>query len=510
MQLRDYQTKGIVDVSRMLAAGKKRVVFQLPTGGGKTVVFSAITKRYLQRSQKPVIIIVHREELFRQTRETLFDKFGITSEPIIAGMKKIKPSEVYVAMVESTQSRLSKLPEMPGLVIIDEAHIANFNKLLGDFPHSLIVGFTATPVSSNKKQPLNKTYEDIVCGPHIYQLIKSGSLCQNITFAPQDIVERAALTLKAGEFDESVMASQFSKTRYVNNTLRFYKKWAEGEKTIIFNCNIEHSKRVTDAFRLAGRNAKHLDGSMSKTERRQTLMWFKNTPGAILNNVGVLTAGFDEPSITTVIINLATKSLTKWLQMTGRGSRPFPGKEFFKIIDLGGNALEHGDWNHPHNWYDMFHNPKKARDKKGIPPVKSCPKCDAIIPAQSRSCEFCGHTFHVKHEATEEELSELIVITKGIDIKKILNRNQEKKDYFAFFEAGRKIAAKAKKPLTNENINQLYEEYLLHIKIWCKATGRNFSSSHENIAREHFLKCLQPPETPKLKPIQMQQMKLSL
>ena len=64
----------------------------------------------------------------------------------------------------------------------------------------------------------------------------------------------------------------------------------------------------------------------------------------ILVNVGIATTGYDYPPTQTVILNKKTKSLALYLQMLGRGSRPFKGKEYFNVIDMGSNIIEHG-WN---------------------------------------------------------------------------------------------------------------------------------------------------------------------
>ena len=486
--LRPYQERAVTEVATKLAEGKRKVIFQLATGGGKTVVFSAISQRFTEKNESSVLILVHRKELLQQTRKTLYTHFGIIGEAIVAGVRHIKTARVYVGMVESVSRRIQKINGI-GLVIIDEAHIANFNKIHQYFPEQFIIGFTATPLSSNKKMPMKDYYDDIVCGVDIPELIQGGHLCQNITFAPKDIVERSALTLKGGEFDEGAMAAAYSAPRHINNTVKAYEQWGGGTKTIIFNCNIEHSKAVTTAFKLAGYETRHLDGTMNAAERTNTLNWFKHTPTGILNNVAVLTAGFDEPSIETVIINKATMSLPLWLQTTGRGSRPTPSKSMFRIIDMGGNALQHGDWCDSRNWADMFHNPKKPRDSDQPAPVKSCPQCQAIIAAQCITCQYCGYEFPKKEAAPEEELSELVVITRGIDVQQLISENQDKKDYFTFFRIGRDLAAnagRAKRKMTDELAEQILIEYERMAADWCHTTGRRWNQWHRDRAREHL------------------------
>ncbi len=327
-QLRQYQTIGIDKIATKYAQGINRIIFQLATGGGKTVTFAGLVHRFLQRQQKRVLILVHREELLRQAYRTLYEWYDISAAPITAGTTYLPNVLVYVAMVETAYNRLKKNPNYfgnIGLLIVDECHIGNFKKLYDSFPDALQVGFTATPISGNKKDPLKNHFKDIVTGIDIPDLIQSGSLVPNKTYHIKN-VNRKELKIKNGEFDEVEMGRMFSGTKMVQNCVRAYKEYGAGTKTIIFNCNIEHSKKVNDAFQAFGYPARHLDGMCDEKYRKDTLLWFKNTSGAILNNVGILTTGFDEPSVITVIVNRSTMSLPLWLQMTAAAPGPLRAK----------------------------------------------------------------------------------------------------------------------------------------------------------------------------------------
>lgn len=511
-----------------LKAGKRRMCGQLATGGGKTVIFSAISKRFTDRNSTSVLILVHRKELLQQTRRTLFNMYGISAEIIVAGTRYIHPSRVYIGMIESTNRRVERLQNI-GLVIIDEAHIAVFNKMHTHFPDQYIIGFTATPLSSNKRFPMKLYYDDIVCGADIPELIECGHLCQNITRAPKEIVDRNEIAIKNGEFDEQEMAAAFSKPKHVLNVVQAYRQWALNTKTIVFNVNVAHSKEVCAEFVRQGFNCRHLDGNTESVERAKTLRWFKETPDAILCNVGILTAGFDEPTIENVIVNKATLSMPLWLQMTGRGGRiinedfinkyqheyPYPLnlKFHFGIIDMGGNALAHGDWCDARDWTKLFHNPPQV-NKDGIAPIKICPKCEGIVHASARTCklptqdgELCGYEWPVKPPTPEELMQEFVIVTKGIDAAAIVQSNEDKKEYFSFFRIGTLLAAEAKNTftgeLTEELVNFILQKYYEQGKAWAKAISQRrldnwneltekpkkviFSDWHKAKAKEHLL-----------------------
>jgi superfamily II DNA or RNA helicase len=479
MELRDYQIKLTDDVIRKLS--KRKVIAQLATGGGKTVCFSSITKRYIDKHEKSVLILVHRKELLQQTRRSLHNAFNLDCQIIIAGMKSIPYNRIYVGMVETVKRRIDQLHNI-GMIIIDEAHIANFNLIHNHFPESYFIGFTATPLAAAKDKPLKNYYNDIVCGVDIADLIKIGSLCANETYAAKDSVNRKELSIKAGEFDNSLMGLEFSQPQHVKNVVKIYKEKAEGTKAIVFNVNIEHSLKVTDAFKEAGYNCRHFDGETDSNERTEVLSWFENTPGAILCNVGIATTGFDEPTIETVIVNRSTMSMPLWLQMTGRGSRPTEFKKTFTIIDMGGNAITHGDWCDRHNWDYLFWNPPKKGE--GVAPVKDCPKCMRILHAKVMICPECGHEFPPPKQKVEEELSEFVLVTKNINVLDIIYECRFNQEYRPFFKLAESFARELK--YTTKELNQEKFIFTLHIledkhREWCRLVGKKYDQWHQNL-----------------------------
>jgi superfamily II DNA or RNA helicase len=182
----------------------------------------------------------------------------------------------------------------------------------------------------------------------------------------------------------------------VNKYLKFGTEGGKAEKAICFNVNIEHSVEVCRRFLEVGVNAEHVDGETPGEERKAILSRFQTGQTQVLCNVGIVTTGYDEPSVEIIIVNRATTSLPLWLQMAGRGSRIFGGKDRFKLIDMGENWKHLGLWEDERDWKDMFHNPVKEK-KKGAndapAPVKDCPECDALLNISVRFCPHCGHEF---------------------------------------------------------------------------------------------------------------------
>ena len=315
------------------------LLYQLPTGGGKTVIFSAIAKRYIEESGKKVLILTHRIELSIQTSKQL-SAIQVPNKVINSEVKTLEDQNdytCYIAMVETLNNRLNEndqFIENVGLVIVDEAHYNSFRKIFQFYEDANILGVTATPLSSNRNLPLKDHYNKLLVGESISNLIGEGYLSDAETYS-YDVNLHGLKIGSNGDFTVSSSDLLYSNYFMQEKLIFAYEEVAIGEKTLIFNAGIETSRRVEESFKKLKYNIRHLDSTFSDKDRKDVIRWFKETPDAILTSVGILTTGFDEPSVQTIIINRATRSLTLYHQMIGRGSRRIPNKSQFKIIDLG-------------------------------------------------------------------------------------------------------------------------------------------------------------------------------
>tara|TARA_R110002050_G_scaffold95560_5_gene198962 strand:+ start:850 stop:2361 length:1512 start_codon:yes stop_codon:yes gene_type:complete len=361
--LYDYQEEDLNTIFNYLDdnGDNSNLLYQLPTGGGKTVVFSEIAKRYIERTKKKVVVLTHRIELSQQTSKML-KGFGVKNKIINSEVKEWQDQNEYmcfVAMVETLNNRLQEEKieiNNIGLVIIDEAHYNSFRKLFKFFENSVILGVTATPLSSNIKLPMKDNYKKLIVGESIESLIQKKFLAK----ANMYNYDVSLQTLKLGiNGDYTVKSSDelYGNYSMLNKLVAAYNEIAKGTKTLIFNNGINTSRYVCETFKKAGYNIRHLDNKNNASERKEILKWFKETPDAILTSVSILTTGFDEPSVETIILNRATRSLTLYFQMIGRGSRYLPQKEEFNVIDMGNNVARFGLWNAGIDWQEIFHFP---------------------------------------------------------------------------------------------------------------------------------------------------------
>lgn len=342
------------------------LLYQLPTGGGKTVIFSEIVRQYLKHHNKKVLVMTHRVELCKQTSEML-SSFGVVNKVVnsTANLSDQAKYSCFVAMVETLNNRLNdnKLDISDiGLVIIDEAHYNSFTKLFKFFEKSFILGVTATPLSSNRSLPMKDNYQELIVGESIESLIENEFLAEvevfqyNMGLTSLEIGSNGDYTVKSSD-------DLYSGVGMLDQLFQAYNAHSKGKKVLIFNNGINTSVQVYYHLKAEGLNVMHLDNTASKKERKQILRWFKETPDAILTSVSILTTGFDEPTIDTIILNRATRSLTLYFQMIGRGSRILNNKSKFSMIDLGNNYQRFGPWEAPLDWQAIFRSPDYYMDR---------------------------------------------------------------------------------------------------------------------------------------------------
>lgn len=309
--------------------------------------------------------MTHRVELCKQTSNMLTE-FGVKNKVVnsTANLDDQNDYMCFVAMVETLNNRL--LDDVldvsgVGLVIIDEAHYNSFTKIFKFFSKSFLLGVTATPLSSNTKLPMNENYNELIAGETIQALIENEFLAKANMYAYN--VGLTSLTIGAnGDYTVKSSEDLYTSTGMLTKLMQAYDQRSKGKKTLIFNNGINTSLYVYESFKQAGLPIMHLDNTASKKQRAYILDWFKHTPGAILSSVSILTTGFDEPTVESIILNRATKSLTLYYQMIGRGSRILKDKSEFDVIDLGNNFLRFGPWGADLDWQKIFRNPDTFLD----------------------------------------------------------------------------------------------------------------------------------------------------
>lgn len=403
---RPYQVELVTNLRRSFAGGNKRIVLCAPTGAGKTIMFTYMAVEHAKKGGK-VLILTHRGELLKQAAK------GLQSAQMITPKLKVVDHEnpFSIGMVETIYRRTESLKDFLAsrtLVICDEAHLENFTKLFEYIsPTAAVIGATATPYRKHSQNCLSEFYTDLIQSVDTPDLIEQGFLSRAITYSVP--INLKGLKKTGDDYDT---AQYYVENKTYEGVVENYLRHSPNEKALLFSSNVASSKQVCKEFNLRHIKALHIDGGTPDYERAEILDWFANTPNAVLCNCGVLTAGFDQPDITTIILYRATTSLPLFLQMCGRGSRVTETKRTFKILDFGMNVERLGFWQMPRIW--SLKKQAKREKAKGAPPMRTCEDCGALIPAKVKICPECGHE-HIQEKKRNESviLEQLLELPKG-------------------------------------------------------------------------------------------------
>jgi superfamily II DNA or RNA helicase len=363
LQLRDYQQQ-LVDGVRSAWQAHQRVLFQLPTAGGKTVCFSHLAQDAVKDGGR-VLVLAHRQELLTQAQAKLQ---AVTAAPVglmVAG-KRPTDEPIICSSIQSatTPANLQRLIDFePQLILVDEAHLSvsrSYKKVFEALPNARLAGCTATPRRLDGKG-LDEVFQHLVLGPTPKQLIKAGHLVPLRTFAVERPIDTEGLHKRAGEFIQAELEERVSIVRLCGDAVQEWFRLCPGRKTISFCLNVAHAYAIAEAFNEAGVPAAALDGNSSAQERQRVLDAFRDGSILYLANCALFTEGLDVPDIGAIQLLTATASLTKYLQACGRGARPADDKADAIILDHGNNAIRLGL---PQSWREWTLDAKPKRPKK--------------------------------------------------------------------------------------------------------------------------------------------------
>ncbi len=409
IKLRQYQESAYDNIRNSYAAGARRVLFVLPTGGGKTYTFTYAAKMALEKG-KVVFFLVHKKGLITQISDSLTD-FGIRHGIIGGGKRKQYYLNAQVCSVQSLINRLADptLP-CPDLIIIDEAHhstAGTWKKIVEHYSNTYILGVTATPIRTDGRG-LGEIFETMVLGPEIMELIESKDLVMPIIYCPKSSIELdfSDVSKKSdGDYNEVQLVAKIDKPTITGDAIEKYRELCDKQPAIYFCINIAHSEHVAEQFRDAGYIAYAVHSNMEDMEIARILKGLGNGTIHVVTSCNLISEGTDVPKVSCIGHLRPTMSLGLYMQINGRGLRPALGKENCIIIDHVDNYKRHG---HPCNsqaWtLDGIKRKNKSKEVAVVlDSYEMCDGCFAVFVA-APACPQCGK--EVKKKAREIEIVE--------------------------------------------------------------------------------------------------------
>lgn len=496
IELREYQSESLSEIRKALSM-YRRIIFQLPTGGGKGVMLGAIASMCLKKGNS-VLILAHSEEIITQDAGHC-RKWGADTAVVLAKTRKIPTANCVCMMAQTAQQRAKKQDWYYWLrsftmVVLDECHRAEMNFIFDVIPDkTFVVGLSASPARYGGQRQLGLDYGAVVIGPSVKDLIAGGYLCRCRLFsldAPSmDDVEWNYAT---GDYNRGQMASKFkSRARYVG-AVDNYLRICPGEKCLVFCCSSEQTIELTKAFCERGIDAKYcLSGDFDEDDdysgdRDDVVNGFAKGEFPVLVNYGLFTTGIDIPDIKVVMLMFSTTSLVKYLQCLGRASRPAPGKNGeFLCLDFGRNYERLGRYEDERQW-SVWHNTGAGG---GVSPVKECKGCGRLVPVSWTDCQFCGYHFPSQQEIYVAELQEIV-------------SKEQEKETLEQMVARKKLAGWKNdwilRDICQKNPDNQKEVFMRAIEVLRTNHGEKIDGRYWKFFKQHKLKQVKRDEGPKL------------
>lgn len=438
MILRQYQIESISALRESMKRNK-HLILQASCGAGKTIISAEIAKLAIEKGKK-VLFLVNRRDLVKQTVEK-YKQYGMEDYTgiILAGEDPSLGKPIQCASLQTYGRRL-KLADLEinkwfhdaDLIIYDECHSSNaytYKKILELYQDKYVIGLSATPMGAGGRG-LGENFDSIVECVSMNKLIELGFLVPAIHYAPSK-PDLGNVPKLGNDYSVKVLGDRVDKPKLVGDIVDNWFKLAYDRKTIIFATNVKHSKHIRDSFLNRGVKIAHIDAHTNDEDRQSVYNDFENGDLQILTNVGVACEGSDLPIADCVCIARPTLLVTRWLQMAGRGARPYPGKKDYLLLDFAGCIDRHGLVDDEVTWSldpgKPAAQPKKPRKKEKT--IITCEMCSAAFTG--RRCPQCGN--EVKDYGKKIECVDADLVEVG-NAKKPKATMTEKKEFFAMLE----------------------------------------------------------------------------
>lgn len=335
MKLRDYQQGAREAIQNEWDKGIKKTLLVLPTGTGKTIVFSKVIEDRVKKGER-VLVLAHRGELLDQAADKLEKSTGLKCATEKAEQTSLCSwYRVVVGSVQTLQrdKRLNNFTKNHfDTIVIDEAHHCisdGYQRVLNHFDEANVLGVTATPDRGDMRN-LGTYFESLAYEYTLPKAIKSGYLSPIKALTIPLELDLSTVSQQAGDFKASDLGNALDP--YLESIANEMVKVAKDRKIVVFLPLVKTSQKFTEILNTKGFRAAEVNGESK--DRAEILEDFDNDKYNVLCNSMLLTEGWDCPSVDCVVVLRPTKVRSLYSQMVGRGTRLYPGKNELLLLDF--------------------------------------------------------------------------------------------------------------------------------------------------------------------------------
>jgi DNA repair protein RadD len=423
VELRSYQHEALVALFQYWREGGGNPLVDLPTGTGKSFLIGDLSRRFVGRGRR-VLIVSHVREIISQDAAALcalwpdmpLGTLGINSAAL---GERDTQAPILLATVQS----IFRNPQALGrrnLLIVDEAQripksdtgmfhatIAGLREL---YPQMRVAGFTATPYrldSGRLDQGKTRLFDRVVYSYGIADAVRDGWLSPLVAKSTESEIDTSGVGRRGGEFILADLERAADQAVLVGAAVAEIVHYGAGRRNgwLAFCCGVDHALHVRDVLRSRGVSCETIVGTTPAGEREQIIADYRAGKILCLTGCDVFTTGFDVAHVDLIALLRPTLSTGLYVQMAGRGTRKAPGKQNCLLLDFGSNVMRHG----PVDAVDVQEREPRGRS---VAHAKTCPDCKTMVAPAIRKCPDCGFTWPVQarapsHTATAASISPL-------------------------------------------------------------------------------------------------------
>jgi DNA repair protein RadD len=408
IQGREYQIQMARDAWRELfVRDQGAVLLRADTGTGKTVTGTILCQQVLKHKPMPILFLAHRREIIQQSVKKLREG-GLPSGVIMAGELYQPTQPVQVASLQTLDSWVSRgKVELPpaGLVWIDEAHRAmgkTYQDIIAAYQDrgTKILGTTATPIRTDGVG-LGQSFDVMIQTHPMSWMIEHGYLVP-CKYKVGIVPSLKGVKLTAGDYNQAQLEAVMNQKLLIGDIVKNWLAHARGRPTMIFASGVSHSINIVNQFKEAGIRAAHIDGDTLTDVRDLVAEQLRTGEVEIVSNAQVYIEGTDIPWISCIVFAQPTKSLGRYMQQGGRGTRPWEptGKRDCLYLDHAAVVHNHGRLEIDRPWEltqgkEMVEAMKQVRDDQRV--MMPCAKCGTLHTGLL--CPDCGDKYELKGKA---------------------------------------------------------------------------------------------------------------
>lgn len=335
MELRDYQQDARESIQKEWKKGIKRTLLVLPTGTGKTIVFSKVIEDRVKMGER-VLVLAHRSELLDQAADKLEKSTGLkcakekAEQTSLGSWYRVVTGSVQTMMREKRLKQFD--PQFFNTIIVDEAHHCisdSYQRVVNYFEDAYVLGVTATPDRGDMRN-LGAYFESLAYEYTLPKAIKEGYLSPIKAITIPLKLDLSAVGQQAGDFKSSDLDTALDP--YLESIVAEMQRVAKDRKIVVFLPLVKTSQKFTALLNDAGFRAVEVNGETQN--RTEILADFEKDTYNVLCNSMLLTEGWDCPSVDCVVVLRPTKVRSLYSQMVGRGTRLFPNKDELLLLDF--------------------------------------------------------------------------------------------------------------------------------------------------------------------------------